>query len=158
MVHETQDPLVRGMLALRVASMGLCLGICVFAGVVVALLAVNPPPPANFGLPFSPAAMGLGFCLAAVPVSLFLRDALLQIPPAHAGTDAIFARFRVTTLVPLAVCDGGGFALLVLVLLSGPTYVYWVAGILAPLAGMALHFPTDLKYAQYKDEHMRNTG
>lgn len=157
MVHGPQDPFMRGMHALRAASMGLCLGICIFAGVVVALLSTNPPP-VNYGLPFSPAALGFGFCLIAVPVSLFLRVALMKIPPANASADAIFARFRVATLVPLAVCDGGGFALLVCVFLSGPAYMYWIAGILVPLAGMMLNFPTDLKYAQCKSVHTRDSN
>lgn len=128
------------------------LGLLVFAAIVILVLAPQNPSPTPQETPFPIPAIGLVICFVAIPFSFAIKGVLLKKTEASASIDALLSRYRAATIVALALCEGGGFALLVLTFVSGAEYVIWAAGVLLPLAGMIMHFPTRLKFDGYRAE------
>ncbi|MCW8133719.1 MAG: hypothetical protein KIS92_25460 [Planctomycetota bacterium] len=145
----------RHLRVLQIVSLGLLSGVFTFCAVVVLVFASasgTPAPAApaatvsssGFELP----AVGLALCLAAIPASFVVKGVLFRGGAGATGGEVAgqLKRFRAGTIVATAICEGSAFALLVLVMLGGAAHAAWAAGVLIPLAGMILHFPTREKF------------
>lgn len=146
------EELERNLKLLQVVCMALISGVFTFCAVVVVIFTSKPAGTAVARAAFDLPVLGLGLCLIALPASFVIKSVLfrrsMSEQPGGDPTMDLFKRYRAGTIVATAVCEGSAFALLVFVMLGGSSYAVWATGVLIPLAGMMLHFPTRDKFEQ----------
>ena len=137
---------------------GLTIATIAFTYTALNVKVTNPVPAAIF-FPY----VGLGAAVLQTLASFFLKswmlspDRLSKLPPENWEMAAV-GMLRTATIVCMALCEAGGFILLVMCLMgamNGACPPIFFAGMLIPLGGMAKHFPTWMKWEQLKFEAER---
>jgi len=159
MTPDDEARIAASLRAMSVMAASLGLGVVVFAVIALFVLTQQTPPPGTAGLnlPFPLPVLGVGLAFVMLGLSFvvkgkILRGASTRGSGAPAALEALLQRFQRATIVAMAQCEGSGFFLIVLVIISGKAHMVWLAGILLPLAGIIIHFPTREKLDQWLAE------
>ena len=154
-LSQEDEPRIQVLLrTLSITAYAMFAGVALFAAIAAGIITQQTAPSTVAGLSIPLPAIGLALALGSLAASFVIKGALLRTAsPGSAGDPEAFgkalARFQRATIVALALCEGACLFLIVLSIMEGPGALPWLAGLMVPIFGMVLHFPTRLRLDQF---------
>lgn len=144
MSGDAEQKINETLMRLRIFAAALFMGVVIMTVVFLFLLTLAPlknTPPA---IPMP--AIGLAFAIAQTFLAFVMKSMLLRRQQfADRDPDRVvpqvLAAYQKATLVSMALCEGGAFFAIVMVFVGGGP-LGWFTGVVVPVAGMVLLFPT----------------